>query len=142
MEYIRIMNEASNPVPRIYLEKLGISTKRDEDQTIGQFGSGVKFAPIAALRNDWEWIFAGADVGLRVAIQLCRRGGEFRRPGGGGAGRGVALVAPLARLVRANRPLNRAARCKPCPAGLLSGTCPRNPPPCSDFSPPESSPPS
>ena len=76
MEYIRIMNEASNPVPRIYLEKLGISTKRDEDQTIGQFGSGVKFAPIAALRNDWEWIFAGADDTSPYILEYVKKEGD------------------------------------------------------------------
>lgn len=61
MKLIRIMNEVDSSVPRTYLEKLGISTKRDDPNTIGQFGSGAKFAPIAALRNDWRWIFAGKD---------------------------------------------------------------------------------
>lgn len=60
MSYIRFMNEAKD-VPRIYLEKLGISTKRDNENTVGQFGSGAKFAPIAALRNGWEWAFSGTD---------------------------------------------------------------------------------
>lgn len=59
--FIRFMNEVDGPVNRIYLEKLGISTKRDNDDTIGQFGSGSKFAPIAALRNGWRWICAGTD---------------------------------------------------------------------------------
>lgn len=76
MKYIRIMNEASSPVPRIYLEKLGISTKRDEDQTIGQFGSGVKFAPIAALRNDWEWIFAGSDDTSPYILEYVKKEGD------------------------------------------------------------------
>jgi hypothetical protein len=60
MSYIRISNKASG-VNRLYLEKLGLSTKRDNDATIGQFGSGSKFAPIAALRNGWEWINVGED---------------------------------------------------------------------------------
>ena len=60
MSYIRIANKAEN-VNRLYLEKLGLSTKRDDDLTIGQFGSGSKFAPIAALRNGWEWINVGED---------------------------------------------------------------------------------
>ena len=60
MKYIRIANESSS-VNRLYLEKLGISTKRDNNDTIGQFGSGSKFAPIAALRKNWEWINVGHD---------------------------------------------------------------------------------
>lgn len=60
MSYIKITNEIDN-VNRLYLEKLGLSTKRDDETTIGQFGSGSKFAPIAALRNGWQWINVGAD---------------------------------------------------------------------------------
>lgn len=60
MSYIRISNKADK-VNRLYLEKLGLSTKRDNEETIGQFGSGSKFAPIAALRNGWEWINVGED---------------------------------------------------------------------------------
>lgn len=60
MKYIKITNDV-DIVNRIYLEKLGLSTKRDDANTIGQFGSGSKFAPIAALRNGWEWINVGAD---------------------------------------------------------------------------------
>jgi len=62
-KYIRISNTAENGVivPRIALEKLGLSTKRDSSETIGRFGSGIKFAPIAALRNGWEWWFVGND---------------------------------------------------------------------------------
>ncbi len=60
MPYIRIANKA-NGVNRLFLEKLGLSTKRDDENTIGQFGSGSKFAPIAALRNGWEWINVGED---------------------------------------------------------------------------------
>lgn len=59
-KYLRIANEASN-VNRLYLEKLGISTKRDDESTIGQFGSGAKFAPICALRRGLEWINVGQD---------------------------------------------------------------------------------
>lgn len=60
MSYIKITNSVEN-VNRIYLEKLGLSTKRDDEETIGQFGSGSKFAPIAALRNGWKWINVGKD---------------------------------------------------------------------------------
>jgi len=58
--FIRIRNKVDN-VNRLYLEKLGLSTKRDDDSTIGQFGSGSKYAPIYALRNGWQWINCGAD---------------------------------------------------------------------------------
>lgn len=60
MKYIKVTNYASQ-VNRLHLEKLGLSTKRDNDATIGQFGSGVKFAPIAAIRKGMRWVFAGAD---------------------------------------------------------------------------------
>ena len=60
MSFIRIANKAKD-VNRLYLEKLGLSTKRDNESTIGQFGSGSKFAPIAALRNGWRWINVGED---------------------------------------------------------------------------------
>ena len=60
MKYIKLTNEA-DLVPRIHLELLGVSTKRDNDDTIGQFGSGTKFAPIYALRQGWEWINVGWD---------------------------------------------------------------------------------
>ena len=59
-KYLKITNTAEN-VSRIALEKLGLSTKRNDPNTIGQFGSGIKFAPIAALRNGWEWWFSGND---------------------------------------------------------------------------------
>jgi hypothetical protein len=59
-KYIKITNEALE-VPRLFLELLGVSTKRDNDETIGQFGSGTKFAPIFALRKGWEWISTGFD---------------------------------------------------------------------------------
>lgn len=60
MKYIKITNEAQN-VNRLKLEKLGFSTKRDDVNTIGQFGSGIKFAPIAAVRRGIDFIFAGHD---------------------------------------------------------------------------------
>ena len=63
-KYIRIRNVSGQGemlVPRIALEKLGLSTKREDMDTIGRFGSGIKFAPIAALRNGWEWVFVGHD---------------------------------------------------------------------------------
>jgi len=59
-KYIKITNDAGL-VPRLHLELLGVSTKRDNDDTIGQFGSGTKFAPIYALRQGWEWINVGND---------------------------------------------------------------------------------
>lgn len=60
--FIKITNDIGDEgVNRIYLEKLGISTKRNDSSTIGQFGSGSKFAPIAALRNGWRWINVGFD---------------------------------------------------------------------------------
>jgi hypothetical protein len=58
--YIKITNETEG-FSRLYLELLGVSTKRDNDDTIGQFGSGTKFAPIHALRNGWEWVSTGHD---------------------------------------------------------------------------------
>ena len=60
MSYIKITNQASL-VNRLSLEKLGLSTKRDDPGTIGQFGSGIKYAPIAALRMGLEWVFTGND---------------------------------------------------------------------------------
>lgn len=59
-DYIVISNKADE-VSRIALEKLGLSTKRNDDNTIGQFGSGIKYAPIAALRKNLEWFFTGYD---------------------------------------------------------------------------------
>ena len=49
-DYIVISNKAET-VSRISLEKLGFSTKRNDAKTIGQFGSGIKYAPIAALNR-------------------------------------------------------------------------------------------
>jgi len=64
-KYIKITNFAksnqSGFVNRLNLEKLGLSTKRDDPDTIGQFGSGIKYAPIAALRMGLEWVFVGND---------------------------------------------------------------------------------
>ena len=59
-KYLKFSNKADT-VSRIGLEKLGYSTKRNDPTTIGQFGSGIKFAPIAALRNGWKWHFLGKD---------------------------------------------------------------------------------
>ena len=59
-DYIVIENSA-DIVSRISLEKLGFSTKRNDANTIGQFGSGIKYAPIAAVRNNLEWFFTGYD---------------------------------------------------------------------------------
>lgn len=58
--YVRIRNRTEG-VNRLFLEKLGLSTKRDDDSTIGQFGSGSKYAPIYALRKGYEWINCGED---------------------------------------------------------------------------------
>lgn len=60
MKYIKVTNQSSN-VNRLKLEKLGLSTKRDDAKTIGQFGSGIKFAPIAAVRKGMQFIFVGQD---------------------------------------------------------------------------------
>lgn len=63
-KYIKITNYLGSDeiVSRLALEKLGLSTKRNDAETIGQFGSGIKFAPIAALRNGWEWWFTGLSL--------------------------------------------------------------------------------
>lgn len=62
-KYIKITNYFNDQtfVSRVSLEKLGLSTKRDNPDTIGRFGSGIKFAPIACLRNRWDWYFVGED---------------------------------------------------------------------------------
>lgn len=60
MKFIKITNYDTS-VNRLHLEKLGLSTKRDDEETIGQFGSGIKYAPIAALRKGLRWCFAGSD---------------------------------------------------------------------------------
>lgn len=60
MKFIKVTNSAKE-VNRLSLEKLGLSTKRENVETIGQFGSGVKFAPIAALRMGLRWVFTGSD---------------------------------------------------------------------------------
>lgn len=59
-KYLKITNKVDF-VSRVSLEKLGLSTKRNDPNTIGQFGSGIKFAPIAALREGLEWWFTGTD---------------------------------------------------------------------------------
>lgn len=60
MKYIKVTNITKN-VNRLRLEKLGFSSKRDDEETIGQFGSGIKFAPIAAIRKGIDFVFAGND---------------------------------------------------------------------------------
>jgi len=64
-KYIKITNFANSNqsgfVNRLNLEKLGLSTKRNDPDTIGQFGSGIKYAPIAALRMGLKWVFVGND---------------------------------------------------------------------------------
>lgn len=60
MKYIKISNK-SNGVNRLHLEKLGLSTKRFDPETIGQFGSGIKYAPISALRMGLDFVFVGSD---------------------------------------------------------------------------------
>lgn len=59
-KYIKISNHSVN-VSRLSLEKLGLSTKRNDPETIGQFGSGIKYAPISALRLGIEFVFTGHD---------------------------------------------------------------------------------
>ena len=59
-KYIKFSNRADN-VNRLALEKLGFSTKRNDPNTIGQFGSGIKFAPISAVRQGLQWHFVGKD---------------------------------------------------------------------------------
>lgn len=60
MKYIKITNQVGI-VNRLKLEKLGLSTKRNDDSTIGQFGSGIKFAPISAVRKGIPFFFVGND---------------------------------------------------------------------------------
>ncbi|MEY4723790.1 MAG: hypothetical protein RLZZ324_1303 [Candidatus Parcubacteria bacterium] len=49
MKYLRITNVGG--FPRVYLETIGLSTKRDGGEPkIGLFGTGSKFAAVAALR--------------------------------------------------------------------------------------------
>jgi hypothetical protein len=59
-KYIKISNYAPC-VNRLSLEKLGYSSKRNDPDTIGQFGSGIKYAPIAALRLGLDFVFTGTD---------------------------------------------------------------------------------
>lgn len=58
--YIRVWNK-SDGVNRLHLQYLGLSTKRDDDSTIGQFGSGIKYAPILALRKEIDFAIFGQD---------------------------------------------------------------------------------
>ena len=59
-KYIKISNYATC-VNRLSLEKLGYSSKRNDPDSIGQFGSGIKYAPISALRLGLDFIFTGHD---------------------------------------------------------------------------------
>ena len=68
MKYIKVTNNVQE-VNRLGLEKLGLSTKRDNNETIGQFGSGIKFAPIAAIRKGMDWAFAGSDKKGKYVLQ-------------------------------------------------------------------------
>jgi hypothetical protein len=61
MKYIKISNTAIGGVNRLRLEKLGLSTKRNDPDTIGQFGSGIKYAPISAIRMGLDFVFVGSD---------------------------------------------------------------------------------
>jgi hypothetical protein len=58
--YIRVWNK-SDGVNRLHLQYLGLSTKRDDDSTIGQFGSGIKYAPILALRKCIDLVITAKD---------------------------------------------------------------------------------
>jgi hypothetical protein len=60
MKYIRVWNK-SDGVNRLHLQYLGLSTKRYDESTIGQFGSGIKYAPILALRKDIELTIVSQD---------------------------------------------------------------------------------
>lgn len=60
MKYIKVANRTDD-VNRLHLEKLGLSTKRNDPTTIGQFGSGIKYAPISALRMGLDFVFCGSD---------------------------------------------------------------------------------
>jgi hypothetical protein len=55
-----VWNKTSG-VNRLGLQYLGLSTKRDDDSKIGQFGSGIKYAPILSLRKGIEFVFVGFD---------------------------------------------------------------------------------
>lgn len=64
MPYVKIWNDLpeGQTVNRLALEKLGLSTKRENEATIGRFGSGIKFAPIAAIRDGSSFVFVGEDA--------------------------------------------------------------------------------
>lgn len=72
MKMLKVTNYVEN-VSRLSLEKLGLSTKRDNAETIGQFGSGIKFAPIAALRQGKRFVFAGNDSKGGYALEYVSR---------------------------------------------------------------------
>jgi hypothetical protein len=88
--YIKISSKSGN-VNRLALEKLGLSTKREDPATIGQFGSGIKYAPIAAIRLGLDFIFAGqdsiSDYQLRYSVfdedgikSICYDYGAYTKP--------------------------------------------------------------
>lgn len=60
MKYIKVFNK-SDGVSRLNLQYLGLSTKREDESKIGQFGSGIKYAPILALRKDIDFVITGRD---------------------------------------------------------------------------------
>lgn len=68
MKYIKISNNSLG-VNRLHLEKLGLSTKRDDPDSIGQFGSGIKYAPISALRMGLSFAFVGEDNKGKYKLQ-------------------------------------------------------------------------
>lgn len=68
MKYIKISNNSLG-VNRLHLEKLGLSTKRDDPNSIGQFGSGIKYAPISALRMGLSFAFVGEDNKGKYKLQ-------------------------------------------------------------------------
>lgn len=60
MKYLKISNKGILDPKALSL--VGASTKREDEKTIGQFGSGNKFALAYLLRNDYETsIYAGKD---------------------------------------------------------------------------------
>jgi hypothetical protein len=71
-KYIKVTN-TSDGVNRIALEKLGLSTKRNDPSTIGQFGSGIKYAPISALRKGLDFVFCGNDDNGSYQLRYSKR---------------------------------------------------------------------
>lgn len=75
MIFLKVTNYV-NEVNRLSLEKLGFSTKRDNAETIGQFGSGIKFAPIAAIRSGKRFVFTGNDSRGGYALEYIVKNDE------------------------------------------------------------------